>query len=159
MFILMKAVLCAPTPAAGQDASERGRHRVRQRARLSAVEQRGGLRVLPAAHPGGGAGARGGPPLEAPVQGAAGGRRGGSGVEEGALLPGAALLAGLAGHARHLHRHRGDEPPAGRDPAPVVAEDAVLPAAARQWGARRGPRWGHTAVIKEKTTFLYESCV
>lgn len=64
-------------------------------------------------------------------QGAVGGRGGESGLEKGALLPGASLLVGLARHAWHGSRHRHDEPPAGGDAPPVVAEDAILPATAR----------------------------
>lgn len=80
--------------------------------------------------------------MEAHEQAGAGGLRGSPGVAQDALLPGAALLAGVGGHARRRHRHHSAEPPSCRGAAQVVAEVAVLPAAARvvHEGAGRGLR-------------------
>lgn len=84
--------------------------------------------------------------MAAAVHGGAGGRSGESRLEEAALLPGAAVLVGLGGHARHLRRYRGDEPTAGGDAAQVVAKVDVLPGAARPVlreadGGVRGHQW------------------
>lgn len=122
--------------AAPQDATERGGQRLRRRARRRPVGQPGRLRVDRAARPGGRG--RGGGAVAAHDPGGAGGRGGDARLEEGALLPGPALLAGLARHARHGRRHRDDEPAAGGDAPPLVAEDAVLPAAARLEPRGRG---------------------
>lgn len=133
-------------PAAGRD--ERRRRRVRQRARPRAAGQCRRFRDGTAAHPGPWTGT--GSALEAHDQAGAGGRRGRPGVAKDALLPGAALLVGMGGHARRSHRHYSDEPPSGCCAAQVVAEVAVLSAAARtvhegaDRGVRRYRRWGQT---------------
>lgn len=113
----------------GKDASECRRHRVWQRGRPGAVEHRGRLGVGPAAHPGGRTGAH--PAVAAPLQGGAEAGSRGSGLEEGAVLPGAVVLAGLVSHARHRHRHYNHEPTTGCNAAEVVAEVPVLPGGAR----------------------------
>ncbi|TKS80997.1 hypothetical protein D9C73_015101 [Collichthys lucidus] len=77
-------------------------------------------------------------PVAAPKQGGTGDGRGGSWMEEGALLPGLAVLAVLAGLARHLRRHHNDEPTACGGTAQVVAEDGVLPDRPADGGAERG---------------------
>lgn len=69
--------------------------------------------------------------MEAPDLGGAGGRRWGSELDEGALLPDSSVLVGLGGHACRVRGRRGDEPPSGGDLADLVAEVAVLPGAAQ----------------------------
>lgn len=131
--------MCPPC-AARQDASERRGPRLWHRARCRVVGQCGSFGIGPATHLG--FRAQSATQVAAPDYGRARGRSGRSGVEEGALLPGHAVLASLAGHARHLRRHCGDEPTAVRDAAQVVAEDAILSAAARPVHGKGGRRTG-----------------
>lgn len=117
------------------DARERSRRRLRQRPGQRAVWWRWLHGDVPAAR----TGPRARPALAAPEQAAAGGRRRGPRLEEGAPLPGATVLARMYHHLLRRHWDHRDEPAAFCHMSAVVAEVFVLPAAGRPVHGGAGP--------------------